>query len=157
MIRRPSIIGAVLAAFVTTTAVPGPQVISHSHTGGDHDHAHASLAHEAGRDHDHRHPHDLVDHHDDHDHDHALHRRHEAAHARRHRGHQHRPRLAKLAHDPLHHTHVASPFQPATPPDADVPSSATLIATEPPSALEAPVVRTVETVRSRGPPRSLLV
>ena len=155
MIPRPSIIGAVLAAFVTTTAVPGPQVISHSHTGGDHDHAHASLAHEAGGDHDHRHPHDLVDHHDDHDH--ALHRRHEAAQARRHRGHRHRPRLAKLAHDPLHHTHVASPFQPATPPDPDVPSSATLIASEPPSALEAPVVRTVETVRSRGPPLALLV
>jgi len=61
------------------------------------------------------------------------------------------------AHDPQRHTHIASPFQPATTPDAFVPSPATPIATEPPAALETPAVRTVETLRSRGPPRSLLV
>ena len=59
---RPCIVGAVLAAFVTTTAVPGPQVVAHSHAGGDHDHAHAFLAHEAHAhlDHDDEHESEVV-------------------------------------------------------------------------------------------------
>ena len=136
MSRRPSAVGAVLVAFVATAAVPGPQVVAHHHAGGDHDHVHAFL---------------VADHDDD---DHERHHRAEAEHARRHLGHAHRPRVGTATHDPLWHTHVASPFQPATSPGTPAVVSAIRVTAEAPSIPRAPLVRGIGAIRSRGPPRA---
>jgi hypothetical protein len=139
MSRRPRIAASILVAFLATTAVPGSGVVAHRHGGGDHEHTHAFLA---------------ADHDDDHHHhDHRAHR-----HVRRHHhDHARLPRIARDHHDPLEHTHIASPFQPATPSDASLTLTASPIASTPATAVRAPHLRTIETVRSRGPPPSPLV
>jgi len=139
MSRRPRIAASVLVAFLATTAVPGPGVVAHRHGGGDHEHTHAFLA----PDHDHDHHH-----HDAHAHRHAHWHRHDNARL---------PRFARDRHDPLEHMHIASPFQPATSSDASLTLTPSPIASTPATALQAPRLRTVDTVRSRGPPPSPLV
>jgi len=126
---RVPIVALVLATFVVTTAVPGPGVVAHRHTGGDHAHLHAFLVA---------------------DHDHHG----EAAHARRHRGHAHRPCIGRATHDPLQHTHFTSPFQPATPSHVPAVVSAILVAVQRPSTPRCPLADR-PTVRSRGPPFSV--
>jgi len=137
-VTRPIPVAAVvLAAFMATTAVPGPQVVAHRHAGGDHDHVHAFLVH------------------GDDDHDHAHHHHHhdaEAAHARRHRSHAHRPRVSHGTADPLHHAHVVSPFQPATPPATPHVELALHVTTGRPAALPVVPALALERIRSRGPP-----
>jgi len=132
--RRVPVVALVLAAFAGTTAVPSSGVVEHHHAGGDHDHVHAFF---------------VADHHDQ---GHDRHDRRKAEHARRHRGHAHRPGVRRGAHDPLSHTHVFSPFQPAT--SAHSPGVAFAI----PRAAPGPstpryTFRARPTVRSRGPPR----
>jgi hypothetical protein len=128
----------VLAVFVTTTAIPGRQVIVHSHADGDHEHTHASLAHEALAPHDH-----------DDDHHHRHHDDEAALPLDDHR--------LGLTHpdddDPLHHTHVTSPFQPATPPAPLTVEAVALVTAQPESGLRTPPDRSVARARSRGPPR----
>jgi hypothetical protein len=141
VITRPAIVAAVLAAFVTTTAVPGPQVISHSHTGADQDHAHAVLAREASHEHDDHHHH----HGHRHDHDHAL------------APDDHRHHLTTAAHDPLRHTHVTSPFQPATPPAPPAIEATALVVVEPADSPRAPESRSLDRARSRAPPPSVRI
>ena len=121
---RRDIIGAVLAAFFATTAVPGPGVVAHTHAGGDHEHAHDFLAF-------------VPLHHDDgdDDDDHTL-------------------DLSEPDHDPLHHTHVASPFQPATRPAPPIVAAARRASATREPALAAPPAQRAERVRSRGPPSS---
>ena len=46
---RRDLVGAVLATFFATTAVPGPGVVAHTHADGDHEHAHAFLGFELHR------------------------------------------------------------------------------------------------------------
>ena len=135
MFRRVPVVTLVLAAFASTTAVPGSGVVAHRHAGGDHDHVHTFL---------------VLDHHDQ---GHDRHRRREADHARRHRGHAHRPGIGRGTHDPLCHTHVVSPFQPATAAHAPGVASAIPGAAPRPSTLRY-TFRARLTARSRGPPRS---
>jgi len=132
MSRRPTIVSAVLAAFVATTAVPGPGVVVHRHGGGDHDHVHAFPA---------------VDH-DDHDHHH-----HDHHHVARHHGrHAHLPRFARDHQDPLAHAHVVAPFQPATASAPLTLASSLAVTVPPPSTPQSPPAHGPESIRSRGPP-----
>lgn len=133
MTCRPGIAATILVAFVATTAVPGSGVVAHRHGGGDHEHVHGFLV-------------------DDHHHDH-VHRRH----PHRLHGHAHLPRVARDDHDPLAHVHVVSPFQSATAPAPPTIVATTLVAADVLRAPTAPIARTVDTVRSRGPPPRPLV
>jgi hypothetical protein len=137
---HPTIVVAVLAAFFATTAVPGPGIVAHTHAGGDHEHAHDFLAFaphhlddEDDDDHDHDHHHHHCEHHDDDDDDHAL-------------------DLTEPDHDPLHHTHVSSPFQPATKPAPPIVFAALRAAVVPTPTVPAAPAQRAARVRSRGPP-----
>jgi hypothetical protein len=136
MTRLSGIASTLLIAFVATTAVPGSGVVTHHHEGGDHEHVHAFFGFD----------------HDDHDH-----RRHAHRPARRTHDHARLPRIARDHHDPLSHTHVVSPFRPATAASPATLDAATVVTTEPASAPDAPALRAVATIRSRGPPAPPLV
>jgi len=143
---RRDIVGAVLAAFFATTAVPGPGVVAHTHAGGDHEHAHDFLAFASLH-------HDDGDAHDDHDHDDRDHHHH-PHHVAHHDDDDHALDLSEPDHDPLHHTHVASPFQPATRPAPPIVVGARSASATREPALPAPPAQRAECVRSRGPPSS---
>jgi hypothetical protein len=134
VIRRVSH-AVVLALFVATTAIPGPQVVAHHHAGGDHEHVHVFFGpvHTESEAH-HRHD------------------RRSFAHAWRHRDHAHRPRVARTTQDPLTHVHVVSPFQPATADPAPSVASARPLLAIAPVVPDAILPGERATVRSRGPP-----
>jgi hypothetical protein len=135
--RHRAITIAVLTAFAVTTAVPGSQVVAHRHEGADHDHVHAFLVGD--------------DDHDPHHHDHDQRRQ-----AHRHHHHAHGPALARDHHDPLAHSHVTSPFQPATATAPPTVAAASFVASDVPRPDGAPRVRHRAPAHSRGPPSALL-
>jgi hypothetical protein len=139
VIARSPVAGLVLATFVATIAMPGPQVVTHRHAGGEREHVHGdgSAAH--------------VHHHD---HGHA------------HRAHHHRGErvvtpervsgdgLRAWDGEPREHVHVVAPFQPATAASTAPIVRSTVAARLAPLAPVAPSEPSTRPDRSRGPPSS---
>jgi hypothetical protein len=142
VILRPHAVAAVLAAFVTTTAIPGSQVVAHRHEGGTIAHVHGDLHAEEH----HRHPHEH-DHLDDHDHgDHH----HADAHADV--CHDHRDGLVAWDGEPGEHVHVVPPFQRGTRPVLPSVRAVAVVVPLGVATPAAPAVPALRTARSRAPP-----
>jgi hypothetical protein len=127
---RAPIVAIVLAAFAATIAVPGPQVVSHHHQGGEHAHVHAFVEH----------THDGLGHH------------HVALDAHRPRPARHGDGLFAWDGDSADHVHVVSVFQPATPLGTAPVARVTRVAALEIAPPDAPAAPPLAAFRSRGPP-----
>jgi hypothetical protein len=129
----PSIAGSVLAAFVATTAAPGPSLVVHRHGGAGSHHVHAAPRFAHGE-------------------------HHEVHHRGYERDHPHEnatsPGLDCDDHDPLAHAHLTSAFQPAAAAALPALAAGTIVLAATPVTPEAPLASRPQTSRSRGPPSS---